>query len=247
MDEFKGIIFYRKNYREHDLIIKMLTDEFGKRTFFVGRKGSKNNRLSYGIQEFTAGRYAGRISNHGFSFINEVISADVYGKIYSDLEKSSYVQYIFSLVDSSFEDNMSIPAWFHILNSALDQIESGIDPEMISHAFELKLLNSFGVDFDFFSCTICGRKDLPLDLSFKYDGMLCQEHFSQDDFRFHLEQRMVKCLQVLTIGSLESIAKMKIDEKHMKILRNVCSEIYSNYVGIYPKTKSFIDKLNQPS
>ncbi|BDR58626.1 DNA repair protein RecO [Xylocopilactobacillus apicola] len=247
MDEFNGIVFYRRKYREHDLLIKMLTDDFGKHTFFVGHAHQRRYHLNYGLQDFTAGSYAGRISNHGFSFINEVNSADLYSSIYSDLDKSSYVQYIFSLIDSAFEDNLVIPAWFRVLKSTLNQIEKNANPETMSHAFELKLLSSFGVNFNFFSCAVCGREDLPLDLSFKFNGMLCQNHQDQDKFRFHLDQRMVKCLQVLTVGSIESLSKMQIDPKNMKVLRNTCDEIYSNYIGIYPKTKSFIDKLNNES
>ncbi|BDR56506.1 DNA repair protein RecO [Xylocopilactobacillus apis] len=247
MEEFNGIIFYRKKYRENDLLIKMLTDDYGKRSFFIGQGSRKKNRLSYGLQDFTLGSYAGRISNNGFSFVNEVINEEIYSSIYSDIDKGSYVKYVFSLIDSAFEDGLVIPAWFRILRESLELIDHDTSPELIAHAFEIKLLKVFGVNLDFFSCKICGRDDLPLDLSFKYDGMICSNHQNLDDFRFHLDSRMVKCLQVLTIGTIKSISKMNLDEKNMKILRDVCDEIYRNYIGIYPKTKSFIDKLRNES
>lgn len=247
MDEFKGIVFYRKKYRDNDLLIKMLTDNYGKRTFFLKRGSKPRNRLGYGLQAFTVGDYLGRISSKSFSFVNEVVTEKMYQVIYADIEKSAYVQYVFSLFDSAFEDATPIPNWFNLLIGGLDAIEAGADAPVLTHAFELKLLNNFGVNLDFFSCQVCHRHDLPLDLSFKYDGMICQDHFEKDHYRFHLSGKMVKCLQVLRIGSIKSIAKMQIDPQNLKILNHVCDDIYSNYVGIYPKTKSFIDKLHRAS
>ena len=243
MDEFEGIILYRKKYRDNNYLAKILTDNFGKHTFLIKQGTHSSNRLTYGLQFFSIGNYVGRISDRGFSFINEVISSNLYSVIYSDIERNSYVQYIFSLIDSAFPDSKAIPGWFQVLRSTLNLIEKGADPELMSHAFELKLLGIFGVNFDFFHCTICDRSDLPLDLSIKQNGMLCTNHQKNDPFRFHLSLRMVKCIQVLTVGSMESISKMKVDSKNMKVLRVICDEIYNNYIGIYPKTKSFIEKL----
>lgn len=247
MEKFKGIVFYRKKFHDDDLLIKILTDTCGKKTFFLKRGRKTRNRLSYGLQAFTIGEYIGKISDKSFSFINEVISEKIYQKIYQDIEKSAYVQYIFSLYDSAFEDSRPIANWFKLLECSLDAIENNADTPTLTHAFELKLLNVFGVNLDFFSCQICQRRDLPLDLSFKYDGMICMNHFEKDRYRFHLTSRIVKCIQVLKIGSVKSIAKMQIDPKNMKTLDFICNQIYSNYVGIYPKTKSFIDKLHRSS
>lgn len=59
--DFHGIIMYRKDYQERDLLVKMLTLEHGKKMFFVRGAKKRGFKLTGDILPFTYGHYVGDI------------------------------------------------------------------------------------------------------------------------------------------------------------------------------------------
>ena len=53
--DFNGIIIYRQDYRERDLLVKMLTDKIGPAMFFVKGAKKRGFRLAADILPFTHG------------------------------------------------------------------------------------------------------------------------------------------------------------------------------------------------
>ena len=68
-EPFEGVIMYRRDYRERDLLVKILTDRRGPLMFFVRGAKRKGFKLASDILPFTYGSYVGMLADEGLSYI----------------------------------------------------------------------------------------------------------------------------------------------------------------------------------
>ena len=224
--QFTGIIMYRQDYRERDLLVKMLTDKIGPAMFFVKNAKKRGFRMTADILPFTHGTYQ-------------------YKNIASDISKNAYVTYILALVDSAFNDGRSIGGWFNQVAAALDLIEKGLDEQIITNIIETQLLVAFGVAPIWDRCVVCGRNDLALDFSGQCGGMLCQNHWSLDEHRLHLDRKTVYYLQQFATINLQKLNSIRINPATKRRLQQVLDTLYDNEVGLNLKAKRFIRQMNK--
>lgn len=243
--DFRGIIMFRRDYRERDLLVKILTDKIGPAMFFVKGAKKRGFRLAADILPFTHGKYIGSLTDNGLSFINTASDTSQYRSIASDISKNAYATYILALVDSAFQDGQGIGAWFNQVAAALDLINSGLDEQVIANVIETQLLVRFGVAPTWDRCVICGRDDLPLDFSEQYGGMLCRNHWHLDERRLHLDQRTVYYLQRFSTLNLQKLNSIKINSTTKRRLQFVLDSLYDNEVGLNLKSKKFIRQMGQ--
>ncbi|MDN5952095.1 MAG: DNA repair protein RecO, partial [Loigolactobacillus coryniformis] len=176
--DFNGIVMLRKDYRERDMLVKILTDRFGKKMFFIRGARKKGFRLAAAILPFTHGTFVGNIRDEGLSFINTAKEYRQWQTISQDITLNAYATYILSLVDAAFPDGQPLERWYEQTDLALRYIDDGFDPQIITNIMEVQLLQIFGVAPRLESCVVCQRTDLPLDYSQRYGGLLCQQHWS---------------------------------------------------------------------
>lgn len=243
--DFRGIIMFRRDYRERDLLVKILTDKIGPAMFFVKGAKKRGFRLAADILPFTHGEYIGSLTDNGLSFINTASDTSQYRSIASDISKNAYATYILALVDSAFQDGQGIGGWFNQVAAALDLINSGLDEQVIANVIETQLLVRFGVAPTWDRCVICSRDDLPLDFSEQYGGMLCRNHWHLDERRLHLDQRIVYYLQRFSTLNLQKLNSIKINSTTKRRLQFVLDSLYDNEVGLNLKSKKFIRQMGQ--
>ncbi|MBD8085472.1 DNA repair protein RecO [Limosilactobacillus sp. c9Ua_26_M] len=243
--DFRGIVMFRRDYRERDLLVKILTDKIGPAMFFVKGAKKRGFRLAADILPFTHGEYIGSLTDNGLSFINTASDTSQYRSIATDISKNAYATYILALVDSAFQDGQGIGGWFNQVAAALELINSGLDEQVIANVIETQLLVRFGVAPTWDHCVVCGRDDLPLDFSEQYGGMLCRNHWHLDERRLHLDQRMVYYLQRFSTLNLQKLNSIKINPATKRRLQFVLDSLYDNEVGLNLKSKKFIRQMGQ--
>ncbi len=243
--DFRGIIMFRRDYRERDLLVKILTDKIGPAMFFVKGAKKRGFRMAADILPFTHGEYIGSLTDNGLSFINTASDTSQYRSIATDISKNAYATYILALVDSAFQDGQGIGGWFNQVAAALALINNDLDEQVIANVIETQLLVRFGVAPTWDRCVICGRDDLPLDFSEQYGGMLCRNHWHLDERRLHLDQRTVYYLQRFSTLNLQKLNSIKINPVTKRRLQFVMDSLYDNEVGLNLKSKQFIRQMGQ--
>lgn len=241
--EFNGIIMYRRDYKERDLLVKILTDQIGKTMFMVKDAKKRGSRIGPAVLPNTHGRYVGTLNQTGMSFINAVLDAEQYFNIAQDIFKNAYATYILALLDSAYQDNQPLGHWFDTISNALTLIDEGDDEQIIANIVEVQLLAAFGVQPEWRYCAICGRDDLPFDYSMKYNGLICQQHFQMDEHRLHVDQKTIFLLRRFSVIKMEQINHVNVSEETKKHLRTVIDQIYDESVGLKLKSKKFIDEM----
>lgn len=244
IQRFSGIVMSQSDYREHDLLVKILTKPAGPVMFLV--RGAKRPRakMAAAVQPLTVGQYQGSIRSTGLSYL---ISADHY-RFYqhtaSNLLANAYATYLLALVDVAFDDRQSIGGWYSQVEAALNLIEAGRDPQIIVNVMEIRLLGRFGVKPVWNGCVICGRSDLPMSFSEEYGGMLCSNHMMRDPHCLRLRQKTAAYLALLSRIDLRRVGDVDVDEDTKASLRLVIDTIYDDEVGLRLKSKRYIQQMH---
>ncbi|MDR3189748.1 MAG: DNA repair protein RecO [Lactobacillaceae bacterium] len=241
---FDGIVMYQRPHKERDLLVKILTRQGGKRMFFIKNGKSKRNQLAAELQPLTIATYEGTLNQNGLSFIDDVKTAHVSRIMMEDVVLNAYATYILGLIDSAFVDNQPVEQWFDWAKLAIEKMESGFDPQGLANYFEIKLLPAFGLNPTFGACAICGRRDLPLDFSERFNGTICQLHWSRDDQRMQANPKAVRILAKLSELNLEQLSSLSLKEETKADMTRIMDKIYDEQVGLHLRSKSFIQQLS---
>lgn len=242
-NETKGLILFAKNHREKDKLVKIFTEKYGKRMFFVRNAMRKNNPLTVAIQPFTEAVYVGKINEEGLSFLNDAKEVTSFQKIQQDIFISAYATYLLNLADVAIEDGVYDPALYGFTKNILQLMDGGKDPQILTNIFEIQILERFGLDFDWLHCRICGKTQGKFDFSSAYHGVLCEEHFYKDPRRYHSSPRAVHFIRMFSSITLEQINSISVSEQTKRELREMIDALYEEFVGVSLKSKQFIDKM----
>ena len=124
-EPFEGVIMYRRDYRERDLLVKILTDRRGPLMFFVRGAKRKGFKLASDILPFTYGSYVGMLADEGLSYIVSAQETHHLTGIGADLNRNAYATYLLELVDQAFEEGRALGGWYKQVMAALNLINTG--------------------------------------------------------------------------------------------------------------------------
>jgi len=95
----QGLVLYNRNFREDDKLVKIFTEQAGKRMFFVKHAGQ--SKLAPVIQPLVLARFLLRINDDGLSYIEDYHEVMTFPKINSDLFVMAYATYVAALADAT--------------------------------------------------------------------------------------------------------------------------------------------------
>ncbi|MCM0599369.1 DNA repair protein RecO [Periweissella fabalis] len=243
-DTFTGIVMYRKNYREADVLTKVLTREAGKRMFFLKNGKRPSYALASETLPYTYATYEGRLNPTGLSFLNTAKQATHFRLLNEDIEVNAYATYILSLIDAAFEDRVIITGWFDQILAAFAKLNDHFDPQVISQIIALKLLPDFGVPLQLQGCVMCGELTDEMDFSDKYHGLLCSKHFNTDRHRLNMTPKALYYLRLFSNIDITQVNSINVHQETKVELQRVIDLIYDNTVGIHVRARSFIEQMD---
>lgn len=240
--ETSGIVLYNQDFRETDKLVKIFTEQAGKRMFFV--KHATKSKLTAAIQPLTYADFIVKINEGGLSYIEDFHQVQSFRRLNQDIFCLSYATYLLALADACVQDKIHDASLFVFLAKTLELMEEGLDYEILTNIFEVQLLGRFGVALNVHECAFCHRVGLPFDYSYKYSGVLCPQHYHEDERRLHLDPNMLYLIDQFQAISFEDLERISVKDEMKRKLRLFIDQIYDEYVGIHLKSKKFIDDLS---
>ena len=155
----QGLVLYNRNFREDDKLVKIFTEQAGKRMFFVKHAGQ--SKLAPVIQPLVLARFLLRINDDGLSYIEDYHEVMTFPKINSDL-------FVMAHAEESLHANQQDAPLFAFLQKSLELMEEGLDYQVLTNIFEIQILTRFGIGLNFNECVFCHRVGQAFDFSFKY-------------------------------------------------------------------------------
>lgn len=239
--ESSGLVLFSRNYKEKDKLVKIFTESFGKRMFFVKNFGK--SQFASSLQPFTATKVVGVINDSGFSFIDDLSEPVIFSHLSEDIFANAHASYMIALADAAIPDNHYDPSLYAFLLKALELMNQGFDQEIITNIFELQVLNRFGVSLNLSECAFCHQTTGPFDFSYKYSGCLCPNHYNEDLRRSHLDPNVLYLCAHFQEISFDELEKISIRPEMKAKIRQFIDGIYEEYVGIQLKAKKFLDGM----
>lgn len=240
---FDGIVLFTRKYKEKDLLIKIFTQEFGKRMFFIKNIQRANHQLRGVTFPFLRASFIGTINDKGFSFLTDAGDVHFPKRTIEDIEANAYATYMVNLADAAFEDFEPDDKLFQLLWQGLERIEEKADPSVVANIFEIQLLPKFGVTPNFKACAICGQDQGRFDYSMQYAGVLCEKHFHMDERRLHWSPKATHFIRMFSQLPYEKLGQVSLKGETKAEIRAAIDSLYEEYVGIHLKSRHFIDQM----
>lgn len=242
-EQFSAIVIRRRDYREHDLLVKMLTNTQGPAMFLVRGAKLARSKKAMAVLPFSYGNFVGWLAPKQLCYLVSVQESHQWMAMGDDLDRNAYATYLLDLADHAFDEGVAMGAWYQQIFTALDMMNQGYDPQIMTNVLEVQLLGRFGVAPQWDGCVICGKQTRIMDYSEAYGGLLCFDHLAMDPHRLHLDQRTVAYLRMFAHLNLQKVDQVKVAPLVKRNLRWALDKIYNDQVGLRLKSKDFIDSM----
>lgn len=238
--KIEGIVISEKSFKETSKLINILTKEG---VISLIAKGAKNlkSELRSPTTKLTVGDFTYYDKNKGLSTLTSVDLKNSYKNIKKDIEKISYASFLLDLAEQVSKESNSEDI-YNLLIASLNKLDEGFDPFVITNILELKYLSYLGVMPSLDECSICGRKNNIVTLSYKTGGLLCKD-CRQDEAI--VKEKTIKLIRMYSYVDIEKITKLEVSEDAKKEINSFLDTYYDNYTGLYLKTKSFLKNLTK--
>ncbi|SFS81975.1 DNA repair protein RecO [Marininema halotolerans] len=244
LTKIEGVVLRTRDYGESNKIVTIFSREQGK--FAAMARGAKKpkSRLGAATQPFTLGFFL-CFSSSGMATLSqaEIIESNIH--VRSDLLHTAYAAYWVEYLDKLTEEKVPAPFLFDLLLSMLNWLEQGLDPEILSRIFELKVLETAGYRPRLDGCVNCWRTEGPLAFSVSMGGILCHHCFNRDPQRIPITPAAAHVLKQLQRVTPDRLGQVNVKKETLLILEQVMRRFNDEYTGLFLKSRNFLDQLKR--
>lgn len=240
----EGIVIRTMDYGETNKIVNLLTREMGK--IGVMARGAKKpqSRLTSVSQMFIYGHFLVQMGS-GLGQLQQGEIINSFRGLREDLEKSAYSAYIVELTDKLTEEKKTNPFLFELLYQTLNYINEGMDLEILTYIYEMKMLNIAGIYPKLDGCVNCSNTKGKFAFSIREGGFICHRCFHIDPNLIQITPATLKLLRLFYYFNLDRLGKISVKDTTKKELKTVITSLYDEYSGLNLKSKRFLSQLDR--
>ncbi len=237
--DVKGLVLNETNYSDSSKILNVLTSEYG--LIGIISKGCRNlkSKLRGASRKLVYGTFHFYYKENGLSTLISIDVISDYPKTIMDLERVVYASYLLDLtrqvVKQSKDSNI-----LSLIVSALEKIESGLNPSVVTNILELKYLDFLGVSPIVTGCAVCGKTTNIVSLSPTAGGFICKDCYQNEGY---YSEKAIKLLQMYYYVDLEKITKIDVNPKVNEEINKFLEDYYDRYTGIYLNSKKMLKNV----
>lgn len=218
-DQIVGIVIAFKEYREHDAMLHILSEDGLIYTMIAKGVQKIKSKNASGCQLFTKSRFQCTIRET--SDLHALRSAEIldsYRHIRDDLYKQSIASYMCECIQqSAFEDNP-----YELLETSLNIVKDTKHPLRILCLFQSIVNRMHGIEPFVDGCVLCGSQQNILAISIQHGGLICSECFqtSRDEKKISVELKRFRMF-------------CKAELKHYELLKPYQDVVFSDFLSLY--------------
>ncbi len=237
--DVEGIVINSKSYRDTSKIVDIFTKEYGMVGVIAkGCKSLKSNLRSV-TDKLTYATFTIYYKKDKLSILSEASVINNFSNIKKDIEKISYASFLLDLTNQVYKQNNDSDL-YDLLISALTKIDDNFNPLIITNIIELKYLEYLGVMPNIDGCSICGSKSV-ITLSSDKGGYLCSKCRTIEPI---VSDKVIKLFRMYYYVDINKISKLDINKDVVGAVNTFIDDYYDRYTGLYLKSKSFLNSLN---
>ncbi len=202
-----AVVLHRINLGETDKILTLLSRESGKLNAVAKGARRPTSKLSGATELFTFSKML-LATGKSLDIISQGEIRESFPALRDDLALMTRATYLCELTDRFVEEREPNQDLFDLLLSALYLMQRKADePDVIVHAYELRLLTERGYAPQIYACVKCGETVLRARMSFSpsLGGILCAaDRFTTDD-AISIARETVDFMRSLMQGEPEEV------------------------------------------
>ncbi|MBD3917966.1 DNA repair protein RecO [Paenibacillus sp. PR3] len=240
-----AIIIRSMDYGEGNKIVTLLTEGGGKTGVII--RGAKKARSRHGslAQPFTYGEFVFFKGNSGLGTLNHGEIMESHHLLRERLELAAYASYAAELTDRSLQDDESDPFLYVQLKACFEALQADKDPQIVSHLYEMKILQRAGYDPQLDNCVSCDSEEAPFVLSVGGGGVLCRRCVHRDPYAIRLSDGTLKVLRLFRKLDLRRLGNIALKPETKQEVKKVMRRLLDSHLGLQLKSRNFLDQMDK--
>lgn len=240
----EGIVIRSMDYGEGNKIVTLLTKTNGKVGVLIrGAKKVKSRHASL-AQPFTYGEFV-FFRTSGLGTLNSGEILDSHHTLREQLDLAAYASYVVELTDKALHEDESGAFLFEQLKACLTGLQEGKDMQIISHLYEMRILEASGYAPELDQCVSCESEQGPFRLSAPAGGVLCPRCASKDPQATSLGDGAYKLLRLFRRMDLRRLGAIQVKPETKLELKQAMRRLMDVHINIPLKSRSFLDQMDK--
>lgn len=218
----RGLVLRETEYKDHDKILTLLTEDAGLVTARAWGVKRKDSALRSGCQLLTWSEFTLR-EKQGFIRVQEAVPLEMFSALRTDIELLSLASYFAQAAEVLAQQDMPDPQLLRLILCALYALCIGRRQELVKAAFEMRLSVLSGYEPDLSGCTVCGA-ETPDRFHLASGSLMCAHcrDRSADGLWMPISTGACQALRFITQCPMEKLFSFTLSEESTKELSGVC-------------------------
>jgi DNA repair protein RecO (recombination protein O) len=247
LNRVEAVVIRTLDYGESHKIVVLLSRQAGKISVMARGARKTRSRLTAVTQMFTYGEYTYFQSAHGqMGTLNDGEILESHHPLRTDLQKSAHAAYYAEMVDRLIGDREGSGFLFSQLLAALQALEQGKDAQIVTHLFELRMLDEAGYSLSLDRCASCGGEaDQPI-LHAASGGSVCS--LCSPAIReglMPLSDKTFRLLQLMQKLDLRKLGNVQVSAGTKEELKRTLRRFMDWHVPVSWKSRAFLEQMEK--
>lgn len=245
-----AVVLSRRAYADSDLIVTVLSREFGKCTLMAKSAKKSIKRFSGSLEPFTLLQIVYRQGRgRGMPLLEEASLEDAFGAIRGNILKTAYACYWAELISLWHEEGQAHRDIYQLLTYVFTQLDRGDQSEaMLNILFQLRFVGQEGFRPILEHCSCCQvdiddiiQQQICFDL--KKGGLVCSPCLKGSRQEIKLSKGTLKQLQWL-MGREKSVAeRVRFSPQAISQATEFLEAFVPFHIGRRPKSLTFLQQI----
>jgi DNA repair protein RecO (recombination protein O) len=229
---------------EKDRIVVLFSREAGKLNAVAKGSRQPKSKLAAGTQPFTLARF-GLARGRTLEIVTQCVIEESFYALRQDLPKMAWGSYVLELMDAATQPHQQEEELFDLLLFTLRWMVATDDPELVTRAFELRLLAALGYAPALTACAVCGQtvSEAQATFSARLGGVLCPADAARGGSRTRVSQGTLKAAVALSEGEAEVVQRLRLTPQTRSELRATMNDFLAQRLEVKLKTKDFLTRV----
>ena len=241
----QGLVIRHREFGEADRILTIYTLEKGKLQAIAKGVRKLKSRKAGHLEPFTQVTLQ-LAKGRNLEVVTQVETMRNFDNIRENLKLTAQAAYILELLDRFTYEEGENRALYNLVVETLSRLDAGISPGLVTHYYEVHLMDILGFKPQLQECVVCGAAIQPEDQYFsaKLGGVVCQNSLSGDPSAWPVSMNALRYLRFFQRSPWPQVKNRNIPEEVDHELSKLI-EKYLTYLLEYSlKTPGFLDAVS---
>ncbi|MBU0479170.1 DNA repair protein RecO [bacterium] len=240
----EAVVLRSTNFAESSKIVTFYSPQFGKIKGIAKGARSAKNKFGSSLEIFSHVTLVFYQKKTDIQLVSQCDLKNAFLNIRNDIVKIAYASYFIELINKTTEGAQECEQIFSLLLNALITLETtNVEPKVLTHFFEIKLLKMLGCIPVFDRCVNCGAKILNARFSLSLGGVLNRECWGADESALRVSLGTILTVQHLQSSDFSDISRLKLSKLSSKELK-LMLESYIKYTLVRSlKSLDFLEQI----